>query len=55
MWNGESHCRNCGHVGIHDFDNDQCWAFNACGCNSYVPFDNLEYLEWVAEKAGLFK
>jgi hypothetical protein len=53
MWNGESSCRNCGHVGLHGFDGEQCWAFSTCGCNMYVPLDNLEYLEWVVDKKGI--
>jgi len=56
-----SMCRKCGHMMIaHSFvkpNNGKCvdasikvtGEYKCCNCKRFIPKDNLEFLEWVAE------
>jgi hypothetical protein len=43
-------CKNCNHLGYHEYNSNECYAYNSCKCNKFSPFDNLEYLEYLYEK-----
>lgn len=47
-------CRNCNHKrGWHrDCGPKIDWCFK-CMCYEFVPSDNLDYIEWLAEKKHL--
>lgn len=56
-------CRDCGHFkflhvpgfkGALGFD-QHCDPQNdhGCDCFEYIPEDNLDYIEWLAQKRGL--
>lgn len=54
-------CRECGHFRFLHCE-EQAWAGRCdpqndygCDCKEYVPEDNLDYVEWLAEKRGLLK
>ena len=51
-------CRTCKHPGqFHDgyrIVANQCMRTD-CHCKELVPLDNLDYVEWLAEKRGLIK
>jgi hypothetical protein len=48
-------CRTCRHAnGWHDGGAlDQSCLWTSCSCKEFVPSDNLDYVEWLAEKRGL--
>jgi len=60
-------CRECSHFKfLHRFNNDDpgLWRSgqncdpqndHGCDCEEFVPEDNLDYVEWLAEKRGLLK
>jgi hypothetical protein len=55
------YCRKCKHVRLSHLKGT-CLAicgtteeFVLCGCEEFVPEDNLDYIEWLAKKRGLIK
>ena len=50
----DKHCRTCKHLYIYHIENQKeaaCWLGDSC--KEFVPSDNLDYIEWLAEKRGL--
>lgn len=49
-------CRNCPHhhnylplrsIFYYDYDIGECiYSNHGCVCSGFIPYDNLEYLEW---------
>jgi hypothetical protein len=60
-------CRDCGHFRfLHILESEDIGLYRSnqgcdpqndhgCDCSEYVPEDNLDYIEWLAEKKGLLK
>jgi hypothetical protein len=55
------HCRECKHTRL-GHTTGTCIAVEGtteqmipCGCEEFVPEDNLDYIEWLAKKRGLIK
>jgi len=58
----ESKCRVCNdpyHKGtctitryVEDILSDE-YDYVTCDCNEYIPFDNLQYLEWINDKRSM--
>ena len=57
----EQVCFNCGHMQMAhlrtciDVDRKRSTAdiWIACGCKEFMPSDNLDYVEWLANKRNL--
>jgi hypothetical protein len=47
----KSICRSCSHVEEFHLFPERCGDYVQCGCYGYIPSDNLEYLEWLYDKA----
>jgi hypothetical protein len=51
-------CRTCTHSnGFHEGPdyNEQFCSFPTCECIEFIPADNLDYVEWLANKRGLLQ
>lgn len=46
-------CRKCNHCHWYDSSSDpfQVWECLDCPCPTWIPKDNLKYLEWKYEKS----
>lgn len=55
------HCGDCHHTHLSHVEGSRCIASYGtdgehllmCGCEEYIPEDNLDYIEWLAKKKGI--
>ena len=57
------HCGRCKHMHLSHIEGGHCIAANGtngeqlvmCKCKEYIPEDNLDFIEWLAQKKGIIK